>query len=159
MSQSLAWSSAFSVAHPALDAEHREIMLAIRRVDQAGDDQDRLRPVLYDLKLTASAHFVHEGAILRGIAAATSTERRSRKFVAAMTQAVLDEHLAEHDIALALLDQIIRQKLAEQGAKAPAIGEALTHWFINHAVRHDAHLKTLFQTIEQDCPELLDRVV
>lgn len=158
MEQSFEWSDSYSVGHPVLDAEHREIMLAISRVAEAGDDQARLRPLLCDLRQKTADHFAHEDSILRRLAAATSTGRQSRKFLAAMIQALIDEHLAEHDVALTSLEFMIRRILAEDWANHPPLGDTLTHWFVNHAVKHDAHLKTLFQTIEHDCPELLDRV-
>lgn len=152
------WSDAYSVGHPALDAEHREIMFAINRTTDVGNDHARLRPLLCELKQKTAAHFAHESAILRGIAAATSSARHTRRFIAAMSQSLIDEHLAEHDVALASLEFMIRRTLSGNSAIAPAIGESLTHWFVNHAVKHDAHLKTLFQTIGRDCPELLSRV-
>src|SRR5205807_379840 len=78
MRSCLEWSDAYSVAHPALDAEHREIMLVIDRIAEAGDDHTRQRALLCELKETTA--------------------------------------------------------------------------------KHDAHLKTLFQTIRTDCPELLARL-
>jgi hemerythrin len=158
MQRSLEWSDAYSVAHPALDAEHREMMVAIVRIAGAGNDHALLRPLLCDLKQKTAAHFAHENAMLREIAAATSTARHSRKFIAAMSQALIDEHLAEHDVALASLEFMIRRTLASAPKPVPDIGETLTHWFVNHAVKHDAHLKTLFQTIQSDCPDLLGKV-
>lgn len=158
MSPIVEWNDAFSVAHPALDAEHREIMLAIGRVAEAGNDHTRLRSLLCDVKQKTAAHFAHENAMLHEIAAATLSARQRGKFIAAMSQALIDEHVAEHDVALASLEFMIRRTLADNSAKAPALGETLTHWFVNHAVKHDAHLKTLFQTIRSDCPDLLSRV-
>ena len=158
MRSCLEWSDAYSVAHPALDAEHREIMLVIDRIAEAGDDHTRQRALLCELKETTAAHFAHESAILREIAASTSSARRSQKFLAAMSQALIDEHLAEHDVALASLEFMIRRTLTENSRNGPALGDVLKHWFVNHAVKHDAHLKTLFQTIRTDCPELLARL-
>jgi hemerythrin len=158
MTLSLKWSDTFSVAHPALDAEHREMMLVIGCVAEAHDDHDRLRPLLRELKEKTAAHFAHEDTILREIVASTSSACRSQKFLAAMSQALVDEHLAEHHVALASLEFIIRRSLAENSRNLPPLGETLTHWFVNHAVKHDAHLKTLFQTIRADYPELLARV-
>jgi len=158
MPRSLEWTDAYSVEHPVLDGEHRAIMLAIGRIAEAGDNHTRLRPLLCDLKEKTAAHFAHENAILREIAAATSSARRSQRFIAAMSQALIDEHIAEHDIALTSLEFMIRRTLADNSETVTAIGETLKHWFVNHAVKHDAHLKTLFQTIRADCPEILDRV-
>ena len=161
MQKHLEWNKAFSVLHPALDLEHRKIIERINDViasTREGGDAARLRSLLCAVKEEAGTHFAHEDAILRGIAAATLSVRQSRKFVAAMTQALIDEHIQEHNIALASLEFMIRRTLSANSANAPAIGETLTHWFVNHAVKHDAHLKTLFQTIEQECPELLSSV-
>jgi hemerythrin len=159
MAPLLEWKEAFSVAHPALDAEHREIMMAIRRISDAGGDRARLRPLLCDLKEKTAAHFAHESAILREIAASTSSVRRSQRFVAAMSQALIDEHLAEHDVALTSLEFMIRRTLTDNSSIFPEPGDALANWFVNHAVRHDAHLKILFETMEKDCPELLHKAV
>ena len=158
MLQPLEWTDSYSVAHPALDAEHRDIMCAIERIAAAGDNHSRLRPLLCELKEKTSAHFAHESAILREIVAATSSSRHSQKFVAAMSQALIEEHLAEHDVALTSLEFMIRRTLSENSQDLPAIGQTLTHWFVNHAVKHDSHLKTLFQTIRSDCPQLLTRL-
>jgi|SRR5579871_4247777 len=158
MLQPLEWTDSFSVAHPALDAEHRDIMLAIRKIAEAEDDRKHLRPLLCDLKEKAAAHFEHESAILRAIVASTSSARHSHRFIAAMSQALVDEHLAEHDVALASLEFMIRRTLTDTSQPLPAPGDVLTHWFINHAIKHDGHLKTLFQTMEKDCPDLLRSV-
>lgn len=158
MRRPLEWSNAFSVAHPQLDNEHREIMLMIRRIAEGGSDHNRLRPLLCEIKNKTAAHFAHENAILREIVASTSSARSTRKFLAAMSQALVDEHEAEHSLALTALDSMIRSTLADTSRRAEPLAETLTRWFVNHAVIHDAHLKTLFQTVEADCPELLTQV-
>jgi len=158
MAQTLEWSAAYSVGHPSLDVEHRDLMLTVARVSEADGEHAQLRPLLCELKRKAEAHFEHESAILREIVAATSSARQSRRLVAAMGQALIEEHLAEHDLALAVLDSMIRKTLSSPSRQMSSIGDNLTHWFITHAVKHDAHLKTLFQTIEHDCPELLGKV-
>jgi len=158
MPQNLEWSDTYSVGHAGLDAEHRDMMEVIFRINGAGADHTCLRPLLCELRQKADAHFSHESAILRQIIAATSTARRSQTFLAAMGQALVEEHLAEHDLALAALGSIIRATLSEKVPQMSPPGEILTHWFVNHAIKHDAHLKTLFQTIQSDCPELLARV-
>lgn len=155
MLRPLEWSDAYSVAHPELDSEHREIMLAICRIAEAGTDPGRLRPLLCELKNKTAAHFAHENAILREIVASTSSVRSTRKFLTAMSQALVEEHDAQHSLALATLESMIRNTLSDASRNAEPLGETLTHWFVNHAVKHDAHLKTLFQTVEADCPELL----
>lgn len=158
MAQTFEWSDSYSVAHAALDAEHREIMLAIARIAEAGDDHVHLRPLLCELKQKTAAHFAHESAILREIVASTSSARRSQRFLAALSQALIEEHLVEHDLAMATLESMIRRTLLEESSQSSFLAETLKEWFVNHAVKNDAHLRTLFQTIERDCPELLDKV-
>lgn len=161
MQPSLEWSESFSVAHPALDAEHRAIMDAIKRIVEVPIDcrnASGLRPLLCGLKEKAAGHFGHEDAILRQIVAFTSSARRSETFLAAMSQALIDDHLVEHGQATIVLDRMIREPLANSSPHFQALCETLTHWFADHAVKHDAHLKTLFQTMDSDCPELLARL-
>ena|SRR5579864_6780670 len=98
MAQPFEWSDSYSVAHPALDAEHRDIMHAISRIADAAGDEVHLRGLLCDLRDRTAAHFEHEDALLREIVASTSSARRSRKFLAAMSQALIEQHLAEHDL-------------------------------------------------------------
>jgi hemerythrin len=162
MQQTLEWNEAFSVSHPALDFEHREIMQAIRAIAEALDsdcDAARLRPLLCALKEKAAAHFSHEDAILREIVAYTSTARSSQKFLATMSQALVEEHCSEHARAANVLDAMIRDTLRDVHPAPASLGGMLTHWFVNHAVKHDAHLKMLFQTMANDSPELLSRLV
>ena len=161
MQQPLAWNDAFSVAHPVLDHEHRAIIDAINGIAemQAGEaDNARLRPLLCALKEKVAAHFEHENAMLREIAACTGSLRSSQRFLAAMSEALVLEHLSEHAEALSLLDSMICETLAMSGVPPHVLDERLAHWFVNHAVKHDAHLKTLFQTLEHDCPKLLSEI-
>lgn len=160
MLQRLEWSEAFSVAQPALDAEHREIVDAIGQISEAADTSDpaRLRPLLCTLKEKATAHFAHEDAILREVLAFTASARGTQKFLAAMSEALIEDHLAGHANAAKILDEMIRDTLRETSGQADALIQRLMHWFVNHAVKHDAHLKTLFQTMKQDFPELLARL-
>lgn len=160
MQRRLEWSEAFSVEHPVLDGEHREMVEAIGRIVETSDASDpaRLRPLLCALKEKAAAHFQHEDAILREILAFTTSARGSQKFLAAMSEALIEDHLGGHADAAKILDEMIRDTLREKSCRVEALVDRLTHWFVHHAVKHDAHLKTLFQTIDKDCPELLARL-
>ena len=160
MQQPLEWRDAFSVAQPALDAEHREIVDAITRIAESSDTPDPacLRPLLCALKEKAASHFAHEDAMLREILAFTASARGTQKFLAAMSEALIDDHLAGHANAAKILDDMIRDTLREKSCRVDALVDRLVHWFVDHAVKHDAHLKTLFQTIDSDCPDLLARL-
>lgn len=156
MQQRLEWSEAFSVAHPALDAEHRDIMQAISQIATSqvslADGAD-LRGLLCALKEKVRGHFRHEDSILREIVAATASARGSKNVLASMSEALLEDHIVGHVHASGVLDSLIRETLTDSAGARP-VGETLTHWFVNHAVKHDAHLKMLFQSIEKDCPGL-----
>lgn len=164
MQQRLEWSDAYSVLHPVLDSEHRTIADSINAIIDAVQNKSdiaRLRGLLCTLKDNSTAHFAHEDAILREIVAFTSSARGGRKFLAIMGQAVVDEHLATHAQAADALEGLIRSTL-QTGQAAHAhfegLGETLVHWFVGHAIRHDAHLKALFQVVRSDCPELLSKL-
>ena len=75
-----------------------------------------------------------------------------------MSQALIDGHLVEHGQAMIVLERMIRETLANPCPDFHALCETLTHWFVTHAVAQDAHLKTLFQTLEKDCAELLAKL-
>jgi hemerythrin len=160
MLQRLEWSDAFSVAQPALDAEHREIVDAITRIAETSDTSDpaHLRALLCALKEKATSHFVHEDAILREVLAFTASARGTQKFLGAMSEALIEDHIGGHRNAAKILDDMIRDTLREKSCQVDTLVHRLTHWFVNHAVKHDAHLKTLFQTMKKDCPELLSRL-
>lgn len=160
MQQRLEWSDAFSVFHPLLDAEHREMVEAIRRIAETSDASDSagLRALLCALKEKTVSHFEHEDAILREIQAFTASARGTQKFLAAMSEALIEDHLGGHADAAKILDEMIRDTLREKFCGVDALVDRITHWFVDHAVKHDAHLKTLFQTMVKDCPELLARL-
>jgi hemerythrin-like metal-binding protein len=160
MLQRMEWSEAYSVAQPALDAEHRGIVDAIGEIADAADISDaaRLRALLCASKEKVAAHFAHEDAILREIQAFTASARRNQKFLAAMTEALIEDHIGGHRNAAKILDDMIRDTLREKSCQVDPLAHRLTHWFVNHAVKHDARLKTLFQTMENDCPELFARL-
>ena len=161
MQQFLTWGDSFSVGHAALDGEHRLIIQAINNIcascDEKGDPQE-LSLLFNKLKETTGKHFEHENAILRAVVAYTASERRGHVFIGAISQAVITEHIEEHAQAFIILESMIRDALPDTRPNAQPLREILSHWFVNHAVKNDAHLKTLFQVMEKDCPDLLRRL-
>jgi len=151
----LPWNDTFKVGHPGLDREHYLIVDLINTLG-ASDEGDRgaQSADIHGIRDAISNHLDHEDRVLRLIAAQTSSERSALAFVGAMSQALISEHIAQHARSRGQLDALF----GAAGKPATAAEKALklTEWFVTHAVKYDAHLKTLFQTIDMDCPQLLE---
>jgi hemerythrin len=156
MASPLAWRETFGVGHSGLDAEHKLIIETIGELWAAVEDE--VTPHLVAERLTAlmeivEKHFRHENAVLReiiatGNAPSSKRRRRSQSPLKAMSANALNDHINDHQASLHRLTSIIGN---EGGAKAGASaferrGE-LVAWFLDHAVKHDAHLKAIFQAM------------
>jgi hypothetical protein len=63
-----------------------------------------------------------------------------------MSAAVIGEHIVDHARSLQQLGSIIRA-FHSTPAEGKQIGDALRGWFVEHAVKYDAHLKAVFQAM------------
>lgn len=154
MGEPLAWNDAFAVGHEGLDAEHRGLIDAINTLCAACDTQRDLQEIeslLSTVKLSVEAHIQSESAILweisSGASTAASKRPRTPTLVKALTAARLDDHFAEHDRTLAHIEAIVSAGRAAPDQVGVALCGALKAWFIDHAIKYDAHLKTIFQAM------------
>jgi hemerythrin len=112
-------------------------------VSSAGN-QRNLAGLLQSLRAAAVEHIRSENAVLWEISSGTyqppRDQPRTPHFLKAMAEAAFDAHIAEHDVLLGQLDAII-------GGPVDALREALKAWFVDHAIKPDAHLKTIFQAM------------
>jgi hypothetical protein len=60
--------------------------------------------------------------------------------VAGMAADVFDAHMAEHAALLGRFEEIKQTPLE-------TLGDTLKSWFVDHAIRQDSHLKTIFQAM------------
>jgi hemerythrin-like metal-binding protein len=145
----LPWSEAFSIGHEGLDGEHRrlvelinDVIAAVHSKTESEQPSDLLPNLLQTLRETAVAHLRNENAILWELRQGTYTGLRSHartpQFVKAMAGAAFDEHMAEHEKLLSQFDDAIALPL-------DTLCETLKSWFLDHAIKHDSHLKTIFQ--------------
>lgn len=144
MCEMLQWHDAFSVGHPALDAEHRRMLEMINNVcayDGAESAADSVRGILADLERLASEHFAHEESVLGSILNAT-TIPTLRKTITDM----VDNHHEEHQIRLSVLRKMISIVDRKPDERRSTLCYNLTHWFIVHAIRYDAQVKTVIQS-------------
>jgi hemerythrin-like metal-binding protein len=147
----LAWGEIFAVGHEGLDAEHRHLIAAINEIHSAQCAKQtftQLEPRFSALKLAAEAHFKHENSVMRKINTdtITSPEKRTAR-LKAMSNAVINEHIAEHAQALLKLGSIIHTFKARIDTAEPNLSFDLRDWFIEHAIKRDAHLKAVFQAM------------
>ncbi|MDE2167524.1 MAG: hypothetical protein KGJ66_14450 [Alphaproteobacteria bacterium] len=121
--------------------EHRAL---IARINEICDPLENIGHRVQSLVLLVKDHFDHENAILRKIIDGGSEIPASVKAVSADA---IREHIYDHEIALARL-KAIGQAVADAGVdELPRHCEALQRWFIDHAVKHDAHLRSVLQTL------------
>lgn len=141
MARQLEWKDAFSVGHAELDTEHRGLVARINEIC-SGEPVENIAQRIHSLTLFVKDHFDHENAALRKIIAGGPEIPVRAK--AASADAIM-EHIHDHGIALAQL-KAIGQAVVDAGIdELPRHCQALQIWFIDHAIKHDALLKSVFQ--------------
>jgi len=147
MDPPLPWRDIFVVGHPVLDDEHHRMVTLINRIIaaiDAGETEERRRELMKALREATIEHLRHENAILwelrSGTYAALRNRPRTQQFLKAMAEAAFDEHMAEHDSMLDQIDYVRRLPLDQ-------LCETLKTWFLDHAIKHDSHLKAIFQAM------------
>jgi hemerythrin len=141
----LPWSESYAVGHEALDAEHRRLVELINEVAEAIGSRaspKQIAGALRELRAVAVEHLRQENAILWELKSGTYEPLKGRvhtpHFLKAMAAAAFDEHMAEHATLMASFDTIASDPLE-------TVCETLRAWFLDHAIKHDAHLKAIFQ--------------
>jgi hemerythrin len=112
-------------------------------------------PLLEDLVTATIRHFEHEDQLLRKIVALTVTEKFSPDALRHMSESVLVEHIGDHARTLEELGSLVQVYHSERQMTKDELSDALKNWFIGHAVRSDAHLKSVFQAIQTERPALM----
>lgn len=141
----LPWSESFAVGHEALDREHRRLVELINEVMdavQAKAPQDQLSGLLSVLRSVAVEHMRRENTVLEELKSHTygplKGRPRTAQFLKAQAAAAFDEHMAEHTRLITSFDSF-------RSAPVETLCEKLRAWFLDHAIKHDAHLKAIFQ--------------
>jgi hemerythrin len=151
MISSLPWSESFSVGHLGLDEEHRGLVKLINDVIAAVHDKtnseklpDLLPGLLKALREATVEHLRNEDAILWELRSGTyqglKNLHRTPYFMNAMAEAAFDDHMAEHETLLSQFDDVC-------ALPVDTLCEALKSWFLVHAIKHDSHLKAIFQAM------------
>lgn len=145
MEKPLQWSESFAVGHGLIDQQHRTLVQLINDIAAAvPSNGNRTGPILKSLGRAVRDHFRTENAILWEIRMGTHKGvRRSpeaRSLVASMAGAIFDAHIAEHTKLLDHLDEIV-------SAPLETLVETLGAWFVDHVIKQDSHLKTIFQAM------------
>ena len=147
MAGRLSWRETYALGHRELDADHRSLVQAINEICaacQAKREPDLLRRLLNDLERSAKEHFEREDRVLREIMARPSGRLAPAQEIGA---AVLMKHGEEHQRSLARLQIIVRATQPSKRSAGNVLCEDLAAWFLEHAVKHDAHLKAVFQAM------------
>jgi|SRR5579859_6554957 len=130
------WSDAFAVGDAVLDAEHRKMVEVINEIcvrTEAGW-RESIGPLLRELQFVSEMHFRNEEAVLARIAAEID-----QKHLQTVVRLAIAQHASAHHEDLNKL-----QGLAA-GTDNYEICEELKSWFVDHAIREDAQVKTILQ--------------
>ena len=141
----LPWSERFAVGHEELDRDHRRLVELINEVIdtvQAKAPPQQLSGLLRQLQAVAEEHIRQENTVLWELRSNTFEPLRGRpqtaQFLKALAAGAFDEHLAEHARLMTSFDDF-------RDGPVETLCEALRAWFLDHAIKHDAHLKAIFQ--------------
>jgi hemerythrin len=141
--QPLVWSPALTVGHGGLDAGHIRLMDAINGVCTARYPH-QFGKRLDKVKSEIDKHLQQETALLREIQAGSyegmSKGRPTPELHKAISDAGIGEHILDHQTSLVHMRAVV-------SAAGNALCAGLKSWFIEHSIRHDAHLKAIFQEI------------
>lgn len=146
MAERLEWHDAFAVGHSTLDAQHRELINHINWIYAALNAKEPMaqwRNQLDTMIRLAKAHFAYESAVLAEIIGSASAPE-AVKFVG---ETAIHEHIAAHDSTLNELAAIAANIARSGPGDMPQLGEQLVRWFIDHSIKYDSHLKTVFQAM------------
>lgn len=146
MEKPLQWTDSFSVGHELIDKQHRTLVQLINDLAAAvPTNGGRTAPILKSLGRAVREHFRTENAILWEIRMGTHdgvrNSAKARSLVAAMAGTVFDEHIVEHNRLLDRFDEIV-------SAPLETLVETLMAWFVDHVIKQDSHLKTIFQAMQ-----------
>jgi len=154
VSSSFIWSDLFAVGHDRLDREHRHLVELIGRfcaAAHAGESTARLTHHLDAIKIATRAHLRSENAVLRELKAKVGRPKADRRaaprHLGAVTDAAIEVHIAEHRTMLKGLTAFANRLDGMSQADRPGLCADIKAWFLEHAVKHDAHLKTIFQAL------------
>lgn len=89
-------------------------------------------------------HFRTENSVLWELRGGTYERLKhspaARRVIAGLATGVFEAHMTEHEALLERFKEIAQMPLE-------TLGDTLKSWFVDHAIKHDAHLKTIFQAM------------
>jgi hemerythrin len=146
----LQWIDGYAVGHEALDAEHRRLVALINEIHGAefSGDAGQIGHLLDAFWCATLEHLSHENTVMRELKdQAARAAGGQQVFLEMMSTAVISEHIAEHVRGLQHLDAIVCAFHSAADVAVHQVGDALRGWFVEHAVKYDAHLKAVFQAM------------
>ena len=130
---------------------------AIVATNGADRGSHELKRLCEALRKAALTHIEHENALLGMILHEPATGGLAPEFLKVMSEAVVSEHIEEHRRWLGDLDSLIHRLCSSFDVQWQVLRLELCSWFVDHAVGYDAHLKAVFQAMENDTPDVYRR--
>lgn len=154
MTDPFPWSDVFAVGHADLDSQHRQLVDLIDQFCAAArrnEGAEGLRAHLSAITQATRTHLIHENAVLceikLGMENPSPASRKTPRHLGTVTQAAIDDHISEHPRLLDHLITIARGLCGGDEINKAAMCADLKAWFLDHAIKHDAHLKAVFQAM------------
>lgn len=142
MVRPIQWTDDFVIGHAGIDGEHRRMLELINEAAAAAHRKDAsLASALQSLREATAEHLRNENRILRDIREGTYAGLRELPALPSLAKAIesgaFDRHMVEHEGLLEQLDGF-------SALPPEQLGETLQGWFLDHAIKHDMHLKAIF---------------
>jgi hemerythrin len=131
-----AWDPSFSVGHPVLDSQHKELLLLCKRAAECMEDTslegtEHFHVLLNDLAVYAKKHF-----------------RTEEKILGQINCPLLDEQKAEHEEYEIWLSETLLSAMDGSSDKA-AVHQFLTAWWMRHILESDMRYSEFLSGINQ----------
>ena len=151
MDRPLIWSEAFAVGHEGLDDEHRRLVALINdlctpvRTRDTTDIAGRLRA----LTAETNRHLAHETLVLREFRRDLEDppNRHVPRQLKTTIAAGIEDHVADHTTLRERLAEVTRTVRDGLWAEGTSLCQVVEMWFLDHAVKHDVHIKTMMQSM------------
>jgi hemerythrin len=130
------WDPSFSVGHPVLDSQHKELLLLCKHAAECMEDTtlegvEHFHALLNDLAVYAKKHF-----------------RTEEKILSQINCPLLDEQKAEHEEYEIWLSETLLSAMDGSADKA-AVHQFLSTWWMRHILESDMRYSEFLSGIKR----------
>ena len=138
------WSEAFAVGDETLDEEHRAMVGLINQIciDFGADwPSSKAISLLSELQFVSEAHFRNEERLLHQIEVEIDQHH-----LQTVVHIAIEDHARSHRRSLDALHRLMERARGASAGDDTRICQELKSWFVDHAIRQEAQVKTILQS-------------